>query len=191
MRFFDNLQRRFALGYPAWARRRHRAGAAEALRAARATMRRKKYCLLATSGPDGVSARVLQPFPPGPGFEVWFGTSAASRKVAEARADPRATVVYEDDAKAACVVLVGRIEVVESLEARRRRFMPTWWAFWPEGPDSADYVLLRFVPESMEVWDATRHITPEPFGLRAARLVLRDGQWRESAPIFSPHVTSA
>lgn len=135
---------------------------------------------MATFGAQGVSARVLQPSAPGPDFELWFGTSASSRKVAEVRADPRATVAFQDDGRSACVVLGGRIDVVDSLEARQSRFMPAWWAFWPEGPASTDFVLLRFAPQRLEVWDAARGITPEPFGLKAACLVRRDGEWREA-----------
>lgn len=143
-------------------------------------MRRRKFCLVTTVGHDGVSARVLQPFPPDPDLAVWFGSSASSRKVAELGTDPRATVVYQDDSAAACVVLVGRIAVVNSLAVRQRRFMPTWYAFWPEGPTSADFVVLHFVPHRLEVWDATRGITPEPFGLRSACLTRRDGVWIEA-----------
>ena len=140
-------------------------------------MRRRKFCLVTTVGHDGVSARVLQPFPPDPDLSVWFGTSASSRKVAELRTDARATVVYQDDRTAACVVLVGRMHVVESIAVRQHRFMPTWYAFWPKGPTSADFVVLHFVPDRLEVWDASRGITPEPFGLRSACLTQRDGVW--------------
>jgi general stress protein 26 len=143
-------------------------------------MARKKYCLLATASSGDIDARVLQPFPPGPDLEVWLGTSPRTRKVAQLRADPRATLVYQDDSKSACVVLVGRVELVEDLAERRRRFMPTWWAFYPGGPEGEDYVLLRFTPQRIEVWDASRRITPEPFGLRSARLVHRDGVWSEA-----------
>lgn len=173
------FSRRTAGWFRAWARRRHRAGVAATLSAARATIGRKKYCLLTTVGAGGVSGRVLQPFPPGPDLDVWFGTSATSRKVGELRADSRATIAYQDDSKAACVILVGRMEVVASLEQRQRRFMPAWYAFWPEGPESNDYVLLHFVPHRIEVWDASRGITPEPFGLRSAALIRSDHAWRE------------
>jgi general stress protein 26 len=173
------LARRLALAFRSWARRRARGGVEAVLRAARATMRRKKYCLLVTAGEDGPDARTLQPFPPGPGLEVWLGTSPRSRKAAQLRADPRATLVYEDDRKAACVTLAGRVELVDGLEERRRRFMPSWWAFWPDGPEGEDFVLLRFRPERIEVWDAARGITPDPFGLRCASLVLRDGAWSQ------------
>lgn len=176
----SHLDRRLAQLFRAWGRRRHRPGAAAVLGAARSTMQRKRYCLLATAGRDGVSARVLQPFAPGPGLDVWLGTSAASRKVEELRADPRATIVYQDDAKSACAVLSGRIAIVDDVDARLQRFMPSWYAFWPDGPESPDFLLLHFSPEVVEVWDATRGITPEPFGLRGARLERRAGEWQEA-----------
>ena len=174
------ISRQLALWFRAWAQRRHRDGAATTVSAARATIARRKYCLLTNAGREGVSARVLQPFPPGPELDVWFGTSASSRKVAELQTDARATLAYQDDGKAACVVLSGHIDVVTSLEQRQRRFMPAWYAFWPDGPESADYVLLHFVPNRLEVWDAARGITPEPFGLRSAFLIRRQDEWAEA-----------
>lgn len=142
-------------------------------------MNRKEYCLLATLGESCIDARVLQPFPPGPDLDVWLGTSRRSRKAAQLRADSRATLAYEDDGKGAAVVLVGRVQIVDALEERRRRFMPSWWAFYPDGPEGDDYVLLHFVPDRVEVWDVSRRVTPEPFGMRAARVVRRNGTWEE------------
>lgn len=173
------LLRRLALRLRRWAIPRLRPGSAPALRAARATMRRARYCLLATTGEDGVDARVLQPFPPGDDLTVWMGTSPRSRKVAQLRRDPRATVVFQDDARGASVVLAGRAAVVESIDERTRRFMPLHWAFFPAGPTGDDYVLLRFEPERLEVWDARSGVAPAPFGLRAARLVRDGASWRE------------
>jgi general stress protein 26 len=81
-------------------------------------MRQRKFRRVTTIGLDDVSARVLQPFPPDPDLTVWFGTSTSSRKVAELGTDARAMVVYQDDSTAACVVLVGRMEVVEPFGLR-------------------------------------------------------------------------
>jgi general stress protein 26 len=152
------------------------------LDAAQATMRRKRYCVLATSGPRGVHARVLQPYPPRPDFSVLFGTSRASRKVAELSRDPRATLIYEDDARGACVTLIGTAALLPKSEPKR--FMPSWVAFWPDGAADPDFTNLRFVPERIEVWDGWRGITPEPFGLVSAR-VRRAGEgwtWDEAPP---------
>ncbi|AKU95130.1 pyridoxamine 5'-phosphate oxidase-related FMN-binding [Labilithrix luteola] len=163
--------------YRRWARTKNVDDVDRILRAARSTMRRKKYCVLATRSVEGIGARVLQPFPPDDDFGVWLGTSPTSRKTEQLRADSTATLVYEDDGKAACVVLMGNVRIVDARAERVRRFMPSWWAFFPDGPEGDDFVLLRFEPHRIEVWDAARHITPEPFGLRSARLTRRDGTW--------------
>lgn len=176
--WFSPVLRRLALGYRRWAMARTDVSLGRVLSAARSTMRRKKYCLLITRSEHGSDARVLQPFPPEDDFTVWLGSSVGSRKVAQLRRNDAATLVYQDDAKAACVVLVGRVRIVEEVEERRRRFMATWWAFFPEGPAGSDFILLRFEPERIEVWDAARRVTPPPFGLRSAAVALTDGQWR-------------
>lgn len=56
--------------------------------------------------------------------------------------------------------------------------MTSWFAFFPDGPAGDDFVLLRFEPDRIEVWDASRRITPEPFGLCSASLVRVGGEWR-------------
>jgi general stress protein 26 len=166
-----------ALRYRRRAIRRTRTDVAAVLDAARATMRRR-YCVLATVGDGVIDARALQPFAPEPDFTVWLGTTRASRKVAQLARDPTATLAYQDDARGACVVLVGRAEIVDDPAERRRRFRPLWRAFWPDGPEGADYVLLRFSPASIEVWDARRHVTPAPYGQRSARVSRgADGAW--------------
>ena len=174
----------FALRYRRWAIPRIRSGVQPVLAAARATMHRKKYCLLATTAGDGgINARVLQPFPPDAEFTVWLGTSPASRKAGQLAARLPATLVYEDDARSACVVLGGTVTLVDDLAERRRRFSPFWRAFWPDGPEGPDFILLRFAPSRIEVWDARRRITPIPFGLRSARVVRsEDGTWRADQP---------
>src|SRR5687768_13949499 len=110
------LERLIALAYRRWARRRAVLGTDAVLRAAKSTMRRKRYCVVATRGDDGIDARVLQPFPPTSDLTVWFGTSPTSRKAQQVSRENVATLVYEDDARAACVVLVGRMAVVADVE---------------------------------------------------------------------------
>ncbi|ACG75085.1 pyridoxamine 5'-phosphate oxidase-related FMN-binding [Anaeromyxobacter sp. K] len=177
----DRLGSSLGLLYRRWATARARDGVGAVLRAARATMLRKRYCLLVTLA-DGVAhARVLEPFPPDDDFTVWLGTSRGSRKVEQLRKDPAATLAYQDDARGACAVLVGRAEIVEGVSERRRRFKPFWRAFWPEGPDGAEFVLVRFRPERIEVWDGWRGVTPAPFGQRSAMIARApDGAWRSA-----------
>ena len=129
------LAARLGRWYRGYARARAREDLPHVLGAARATIRRTRYCLLATRASDGAtSARVVQPHPPeGSELAVWLGTSPGTRKVRELRGDPHATLVYQDNRRSASVVLQGRVEVVEDLSLRRKYFMPSWIAFFPGG----------------------------------------------------------
>lgn len=172
-----NLQSTLGLVYRRWGRARWDGSAQRVLQAARATMMRKRYCVIATYASEGIHARVVQPYPPRSDFSVLLGTSRSSRKVEEIESDPRTSLIYQDDARAACVTLVGRAEVLGKRKAEAKKFMPSWTAFWPRGPDDPDFVNVLFVPHAIEVWDGLRGITPEPFGLVSARLERCDDQW--------------
>jgi general stress protein 26 len=173
----DRVVRLLALRVRRWGQDRHVDDAERVVRAARRIIRKKKYCALATLGDDGVDARVLQPFPIEDDLVVWMGTSPASRKVQQLRRDPRATLVYEDDRGGRCATLVGHVEIFDDEASRHRWFRPSFFAFFPEGPDG-DYVLLRFVPMRIEVWDLGSRLVPPPFGLRGATVVRTGGVWR-------------
>lgn len=174
----DRIVRALALRYRRWACARIRDSVGAILGAARSTMRRKQYCLLASLGEGSVEARVVQPLPAGRDFTVWMLTRRGSRKVAQLRRDPSCTLVYQDDARYACVVLIGRAALVEDPAECRARFRPAWYAFWPDGPDSGNVVAIRFEPSRIEVWDAWRHVTPAPFGEVSAAVVRgAGGSW--------------
>jgi general stress protein 26 len=174
----DGIIRWLALLWRRFAMRRTRTDVAAVLAAARTTIKRKAYCLLITHGPGGqLAARVLQPAAPeGDPLVIWLGTDPRTRKVQEIRANPRATLVYQDDGHSACVVLKGEISLVEDAALRNRYFRPTWWAFMPQGPNQ-DFVLLKFTPHQLEVLDFSAGITPAPFGMQPAVLVRHNEAW--------------
>lgn len=175
----SSIVRRLSLLWRRWRRLRAPLSSMHVLRAALVTMRAKRYCVLATTDERGsVDARVVQPFAPHlDSLTVRFGTSARSRKARQIRESGRATLVYEDDARTACVTLVGQARLIADLPARRQSFPGMFYAFFPEGPDQDDYTLVEVVPERVEVLDFARRITPEPFGLCGAVLERRDGRW--------------
>ncbi len=165
--------------YRAWATRRVDDTVAGALRAARSTMMRKTYCVLVTGG-DGSppSARVAHPFRPREDWTVVVGTDPSSRKVNEVRRTGHCLLVYEDDRRLAGATVECAAEVVEDPDQSPRHFMPTWRAFWPDGPDDS-FVAIVCTPVAIEVWDGMRGITPAPFGRASKRLVRSHDGWRE------------
>lgn len=160
--------------------RRHDGSPVRVLAAARTVMRSKRFCLLVTDSTEGSDARVVQPFRPNADLVVHVGTSAHSRKLQQIQRSGRALLAYERDRDGACVVAHCSAEVLEDMATRRRYFMPLWHAFWPAGPED-DFVVIRCVPDRLEVWDARRGITPPPFGLTSAQLVRTPEGWREVA----------
>ena len=148
------------------------------LEAARITMEASEYCFLVTSGAAGADVRLMQPFDPDGDLAVCFGTSPRSRKAREILADERVVLAYSDPTEVAYVVLKGTA-ALEDAPARKQRFWrEEWRTFYPEGPEGDDYVLVRFVPDRVELMNFTREVTPPPYGLRPAVLARAGETWR-------------
>jgi general stress protein 26 len=81
--------------------------------------------------------------------EIWLATEAKERKLAEIAREPRATVYYSHPDKSwACVY--GIAEAVTEQSLKSRFWKDDWEKYWPEGPLSENYVLIRIVPVQAE-----------------------------------------
>ncbi|MEU7136266.1 pyridoxamine 5'-phosphate oxidase family protein [Streptomyces sp. NPDC046261] len=111
---------------------------------------------------------------------VWIGTSPRSRKAAHVAERPQVTYAIEDRAAGAYVVLCGQAHVEDGLHERLTHWKDAFAAFFPEGPDGDDYVVLRLRPERIELMDFSHRIHPAPFGLVPAVIERRAGQWERT-----------
>lgn len=153
-----------------------KASARGLLEVVRFTIEGTRYCFLATVGEEGAPhLRTMQPFTTEDDLTIRFGTSRGSRKVREIRKNPGVVLGFLDSVEMAYVALYGPASLEEDVRLRRRYWRDEWEAFWSEGPESEDYVLVRFVPERIELMNLTREIAPEPYGLRPAVLVRGGG----------------
>ena len=143
----------------------------ELIAAARKRMAAPTYCALVTLDGNGrPSVRTMNPFPPEEDMSVWFATNDRSRKVAEIRADPRVTIYYADHAKASgYVTLSGRAVLVDDpaeIQKRKR-------AYWDQSfPGLKNLVLIKVVPEKLEVLDYEGKIVVDPVTWRTPALDL-------------------
>lgn len=82
---------------------------------------------------------------------LWFFTDLRSAKADQLR---HANVSFADTGSATYVSLAGHGE----LSTDRARIEALWTAFarpwFPDGPESTNLALLKFVPHSAEYWDA-------------------------------------
>jgi general stress protein 26 len=92
--------------------------------------------------------------------DLWFFAERSSRVVSQIEADPRVNVAVGSGSS--WVSLSGTASVVDDVAKRREQWDPAVAAWFPEGPESADVVLLHIEATSAEYWN-----TP---GGRIARL---------------------
>jgi general stress protein 26 len=173
------LRRTFFDAYKAYKQRRAVLTRDHALSVARQMVEHATYCFLITHGQDGwPSARLVQPIADAADpFTLWIGTNPALRKVREIDATPKATVAIEDTRQGANLVLYGMARPVDDPDACSTYWQDAWRMFFPDGPSSDGFVLLRFEAARMELMSFGRNVVAEPFGLRPLRLV-REGDWR-------------
>lgn len=83
--------------------------------------------------------------------DFWFATSLDTQKVTDLEAEPRCGLAFHDGGKSATYVsMSGEVDVVRDRQTIHELWNPTWRAWFPEGPDQDDLVLLKFRPEHAE-----------------------------------------
>jgi len=122
------------------------------LKAAHQIMEKARYCSFVTLGEDGsLQARIVDAFPPDEDMVVWLGTNPVTRKVAEVRKDPRATLCCFDPAGQGYVTLIGKADIVTEPAEKAKRWKDDWLAFYKDKYRGDDYVLIRVRPRRLEI----------------------------------------
>src|SRR3954451_6314505 len=84
--------------------------------------------------------------------DLWFFAERNSRKVAHITADPQVNV--STSGSSSWVSLTGHAVVIDDLEKKRKLWNPFVEAWFPNGPEDPDVVLLRVEAASAEYWDS-------------------------------------
>lgn len=153
----------------------------ELLDAARATVTGAEYCFFVTTGTDGKpNARLMQPFEPEANLTMWFGASPDSRKIKDLAHSTQVALAFYDSAHTAYLTLSGTATVVTDLEQRQKYWRVFWNDIYPGGPEGDDYVLIKVVPDRLEMMNFTHKTMARPYGLSPTRLIYHKGAWKIS-----------
>lgn len=99
---------------------------------------------------------------------LWFFTDVHSSKVEQLRA---ANLAFTDTANGTYVSMSGRGEI----DTDRSRIKRLWTSFakpwFPDGPDSPNLALLKFLPDAADYWDAPDSKMVRAFGVIASMVV--------------------
>jgi len=111
-------------------------------------------CALITTDTAGrTNVRTMQPFSPEENLIVWFGTNALSRKVQDIKHNPNVILYYASPDSSGYVVLYGKAILINDSKLKEKYWMESWEDFYP---DRSHYLLIKVVPESMEIM-STKH----------------------------------
>ena len=107
------------------------------------------FCNL--DGEGTLVSRPMSPLEMDVNGALWFFTDVNSSKVEQLR---KVNLSFADPARASYVSLAGYGELETDPAHIKQLWSPFMKPWFPEGPDSANLALLKFVPESAEYWDA-------------------------------------
>ncbi|MGA9762960.1 MAG: pyridoxamine 5'-phosphate oxidase family protein [Gaiellaceae bacterium] len=133
------------------------------------------YCAIVTIDSSGrPRVRTMNPFPPESDLTVWMATNSRSRKVQEIRANPQVCLYYADHGAATgSVAIAGKAVLVDEASEKQRRKRD----YWSESfPDWKYLLLIKVVPERLEVLNYERGLTNEGDVWRTPSIELESGE---------------
>jgi general stress protein 26 len=156
------------------------------LDAARALVKSTEYCFFITERSDGhPHARLMQPYEPEKDFTIYFGASPRSRKVREVLKHPNVAIAFYNQQETAYLTMLGSATVVEDIALREKYWRSNWNDLFPGGPESSEYVLIKFVPDRIEMMNYAHQAMPQPYSLHPTMLERKGSGWSVSTDVES------
>ena len=138
--------------------------------------------LVTDAGPD-LRARPLEPRSDRDGGVIRFVIDRRGSKDGEIETHPACCLVFVHAVEKAYLSISGSAEVRRDPAMARAIWKHTDEAWWPEGPDDPNVRVMRFTPETAELWDGPASKAVAAFEFAKARLTGRQpdlGQNRKS-----------
>ena len=125
-----------------------------------------KIVMMTTLDPQGaLVSRPMSPIEMDAKGAIWFFSDLRSEKVEHLRV---VNVAFSDEDNATYVSISGRGE----MHAERAHIEKLWTPFarpwFPDGPESTNLALLKFVPQTAEYWDAPNSKMVRMFAMAAS-----------------------
>ncbi|ESR23114.1 pyridoxamine 5'-phosphate oxidase family protein [Lutibaculum baratangense] len=132
-------------------------------------MEKGHVCMLVTRDGGELRARPMGAMPRRDEHVVWFVTDIRAHKDEELRADPSACITFESGSTYLSVS--GHAEVMRDEAKMKEIWSVAVDAWFPDGPEDPNAVLLKFTPHEAEYWEGPGRIVA---GLKMAMASIRD-----------------
>lgn len=97
--------------------------------------------------------------------DLWFFTSSKTHKAEEIEKDNRVNVSYAAPADNSYVSVSGTAEIVTNKAKMQELWNPVLKAWFPEGLEDPNIILLKVSVKQAEYWDTTSSTLVQAFGL--------------------------
>ena len=113
---------------------------------------------------------------------ITIPTDANSRKTRHVRNNPNIVLGYVDTPSRGYVTMIGKAKLVDSQEEKRAAWLEPFAAFWPDGPESEEYLLIVFTPDQIEMRSYTQGVAESPTRWTPEILTRTDGTgWQRTS----------
>ena len=110
-----------------------------------------RFCMITSAADDGaLHARPMTPQQVNDDLEAWFFISRSSEQARDLEARPEVNLSF--DGSSDWLSVAGRATLVGDRSMVREMWNPVVSAWFPDGPEDPDVVLLRVDAESAEYW---------------------------------------
>ncbi len=99
---------------------------------------------------------------------LWFFAKADSAAVEAIALHPQVCLSYSDSDDFDFVCVAGPAAIVADAAKKQELWKPAVQAWFPEGPDSAENVLIKVSPDHAEYWDSKSNKLVQLFSLAKA-----------------------
>jgi general stress protein 26 len=90
-------------------------------------------------------------------MSVWVATSGKSRKVQQIKKNPKVSLALVEQPQGdRAATIIGEAQIVEDMEEKKKvwglaAYDPS--QFWPDGPETEDYCVLKIKIKQVEWWE--------------------------------------
>lgn len=119
-----------------------------------AKMRKIKFAMLTTESENGfLHSRPMAALEADDDGKLWFFTGRSTQKADEIGRNPRVNLAFADGGHDTFVSVAGEAHLVDDPEKAEALWSPVMKAWFPQGLDDPDLVLLRIDVDEAEYWD--------------------------------------
>ncbi|MDH3688389.1 MAG: pyridoxamine 5'-phosphate oxidase family protein [Gammaproteobacteria bacterium] len=108
------------------------------------------------------SSRPVRTFPDDEYARIIIPTDQASRKTQHVRSNPNTVLSYVDAPTRGYVTVIGEAVLNDHLEDKKAVWIDPFSAFWPDGPQSENYLLIEVKPKRIEMRSYTQSVAENP-----------------------------